>query len=148
MTRVEELIEGVLQFPADGRDVGEMLRMCADIRAQATIEDLPLLLRRLDSDRSDFLVREMLSEPVADLGGPTVLPELLRAYERNRADGHDNDSFVIHLIDLVELNPGESADLLSRILDSEERTFTQPRVGCSSTAQPTQPEPLSRSPHH
>jgi hypothetical protein len=61
----------------------------------------------------------MLAEPIAFLGGPGVLPELLRAYERNREGGHDNDSFTINLIDLVELNPEESGDVLRRIMDSE-----------------------------
>jgi hypothetical protein len=118
MPSIDELVQTVLRF-ADGDEIEGILGVYAQIRAQASLEDLPILLNALQSDRGDFWVREMLAEPIAYLGGPGVLPELLRAYERNREGGHDNDSFTINLIDLVELNPEESGDVLRRIMDSE-----------------------------
>lgn len=117
MASVDELVESALRF-ADGDEVEDVLGVFALIRSRASHDDLPILLSALCSDRSDFWVREMLAEPIADLGGPGVLPELLCAYERNREDGHDNDSFTIHLIDLVEQNPDESRTVLRRIIDT------------------------------
>jgi hypothetical protein len=109
---ISELVEKVLQSSVETDGLDSTLTAFAEIRDHATIRDLPLLLEALRSDRSNFWVREMLAEPIAALGGPAVLPDLLRAFQTNIEEGHDNDTFSHHLIELVEEQPVASAAIL------------------------------------
>ncbi len=102
MGRIDDLLESVLGLQTDIDDLDATIAAYAEIGARATVEDLPKLLETLRSDRSDFFVREMLAAPIAALGGPSVLEELLTAFQRNHAEGHDNDGMSLHLIELVE----------------------------------------------
>ena len=114
-----QLLEAVLEFPDVDNDLNRALRGYAGLRDVATQADLPLLIETLGSSRADFWVREMLAEVIAPLGGPAVLPELVWAYERNRADGHDNDLFTHVLVELVEADKAGSESVLSRIAAEE-----------------------------
>ncbi|MCP3974118.1 MAG: hypothetical protein GY720_06465 [bacterium] len=112
---MEELVQRALEVPTGSmkRD----LALFAEIRRAASRSDVPLLLETMQSDRANFWIREMLAEPACDLGGPKALPELLGAFAANTAEGHDNDSFSVHLIGLVEEEPAASAAVLSEIIE-------------------------------
>ena len=125
MGRIDDLLESVLGLQYDIDDLDAILAAYAEIGARATVEDLPKLLETPRSDRSDFFVREMLAAPIAALGGPSVLEELLAAFQRNYAEGHDTDGMSLHLIELVEADPASAANELERLLGSRFSTVQQ-----------------------
>jgi hypothetical protein len=95
-------------------DVDTKLKAFACLKAAATKNDLPQLVDALKSERNDFWVRELLSEPISDLGGIDYLPELFDALQKNYDDGHDNDGFHHHL---MEIALAESAKCKQKLLE-------------------------------
>lgn len=72
----------VLWSKFEENGVEEKLEALEKLKLAATKEDLPQLLDALKSNRSDFWVRELLSEPVSNLGGSKYLPELFDALQK------------------------------------------------------------------
>lgn len=68
-------------------------------------QDLPQLIDALKSERNDFWTRELLSDPISDLGGIEYLSELFDALQKNEDEGHDNDSFCNNLIEITRAEP-------------------------------------------
>lgn len=113
MSRLADLLDLVHSDSRhDEHTVEEHLRFFEEIAAIASIDDIPVLLDALLSEKADFWTREMLAGPLCRLGGPELLKPLLTAFDRSRADGHDNDSFNVCLWELVESAPDESANVL------------------------------------
>jgi hypothetical protein len=98
-------IEEIIDFLINGHDVDAQLRAFGQLKVSVTKNDLPLLLQTIKSETCGFWVRELLSEPIIDLGGAEALPELLAALQKNYEEGHDNDSFTAFLMDLAESDP-------------------------------------------
>jgi HEAT repeat protein len=81
----------------------------------ATAQDLARLMELLKDD--DPFVREAAAWPISELAGPSVLGELLVAYQRGLDAGLDNDGFATALIGLVEMNKDASREALRRLAD-------------------------------
>lgn len=122
MSQIEELMKRALKAPtgSDRKD----LALFAKIRKKASVEDVPLLLDTMRSEQANFWVREMLAEPACALGGPKALPPLLEAFRMNEEERHDNDSFAVHLIDMVEEQPAESAAALKAVVEQGDEELT------------------------
>jgi hypothetical protein len=88
------------------RDPGVCADAASKLQSEAGVEDIPRLLELLQED--DFFVREAAAWPLAVLAGPSALPELLVAYERGFAQGHDNDGFTGALLEIPALFPTEA----------------------------------------
>lgn len=98
----------------DSRDVDTSVAAAARLQAEASIEDVPALLRLL-REGSDFFVREAAAWPLAELVGPKVLPELLAAYQLGLDEGHDNDGFTAALLEIPALYPAETKTALEQL---------------------------------
>ncbi len=85
----------------------------AEFQSAASLEDVPRLIQLLDDE--SFFVREAAAWALSDLGQVDLLPQLLTAYNRGIAEGHDNDGFSAALIDLVQSNAVESQAKLSSL---------------------------------
>ena len=68
----------------------------------------------------DFWTRELLAEPVADLGGADALPTLLAAYQQNFDAGHDNDTFSHILTEVAWLDPEGSRTILADLIQTDD----------------------------
>lgn len=86
--------------------------------AIATKEDLPELVEALRSERNNFWTRELLAEPVACLGGPDVLLELIDAKDKNHKEGHDNDSLNFLLTEIADAEPAACKAKLESLMES------------------------------
>jgi hypothetical protein len=95
----------ILWSQFDEHDVDEKLEAFKRLKAVATSNDLPQLINAIGSERNDFWTRELLSDPIADLGGADYLAELFAAFEKNRGEGHDNDTFCHHLTEIAWADP-------------------------------------------
>ena len=84
----------------------------------ATNEDVPRLATALKSDRNNFWTRELISEPLAILGGADYLPELFDALEKNDAEGHDSDSLTHFLTEIASMNPDACREKLKDLKGS------------------------------
>jgi len=113
-TTVWNTIVSALSHPS----VAACVEAAARLQAEAGTEDIPNLLALLESD--DFFIREAAAWPLAELTGPTVLPELLSAYQRGFDEGHDNDGFTAALLEIPALHPKEAKLALERIAKSTE----------------------------
>ncbi len=94
-------------------DIDAKLASFEELKAQMSDADLPELLDAICSSEIDFWTRELLAEPVADLGGAQVLPTLLLAYQQNFDAGHDNDGFSHTLTEVASLDPEGSRAVLA-----------------------------------
>ena len=83
-------------------------------------EDIPQLIEFLKSKRSDFWVRELLSEPICEIGGAIYLNDLFDAFALNEQDGHDNDSFSHFLIELAQSDPRGCRQNIVKLLQNPE----------------------------
>ena len=100
----------------DDYDVDQKLQAFERLKACATEEDLPRLVELLKSEKNDFWVRELLSEPISDLGGTKYLVELFDALEINEKEGHDNDGFNHFLTEIAWSDPEGCKAKLSELL--------------------------------
>ena len=90
---------------AAARNIEQTLEAFDRVNQASTKADLPTLLKYLRSDTSDFWLRELLSEPICRYGGCEFLPELFEALQKGFDEGHDNDSFCHHLMQVAWENP-------------------------------------------
>lgn len=98
-------VKAIVDHLKTGDDVDAQLDDFNLLNENATELDLPVLVQTLRSDDAVFWVRELLAEPVLRIGGPQLLPEVLRAREKNSREGHDNDSLNALLADFAEETP-------------------------------------------
>ncbi len=95
-------ITDTIKFLESSDDIDAQLEAFQKLKASVTPQDLPVLLEALKSKTSNFAVRELLAEPIVNLAGVKVLPELMAAFRKNFEEGHDNDTFQALLVDLAE----------------------------------------------
>lgn len=95
----------------DNRSVAAAARL----HAEATLEDVPRLLALLEGG-GNFFVREAAAWPLAELAGPRVLLELLRAYQCGFDEGHDNDGFTAALLEVTGIYPREARVALNELV--------------------------------
>jgi hypothetical protein len=107
----------------DESDVDAKLGAFEELKERVREADLPELLDAICSPDIDFWTRELLAEPVADLGGAETLPDLLAAYQQNFDAGHDNDTFSHFLTELAGLDPDGSRRVLTDLLQSEDENI-------------------------
>jgi HEAT repeat protein len=108
--------ESLVEALRDVDNIESAVAAAAQMQARASKEDVPRLLDLL-ADES-FIVREAAAWPPSDLGRVDLLPQLLAAYNRGLAEGHDNDGFSAALIDLVQSKPAASQAQLSAFTSS------------------------------
>ncbi len=101
-------------------NVDSKLRAFERLKTASTKKDLPQLVEALKSEKNDFWMRELLSDPISDLGGVDYLPELFDALQKNYDDGHDNDGFHHHLMEIAWSEPAKCKQILSGLLATEE----------------------------
>jgi hypothetical protein len=118
-------------------DVDVCVRAAARMHAESGPEDVSNLLALLESD--DFFVREAAAWPLAELVGPTVLPQLLTAYQRGFDEGHDNDGFTAALLEIPSLHAGAARTPLERIAASAEEPMRGHAVWLLEFCEPITP---------
>ncbi|HQR99006.1 MULTISPECIES: hypothetical protein [unclassified Polaromonas] len=103
----------------DAQSVETCVAAAERLHAEADADDVPKLLALLET--GDFFAREAAAWPLAELAGPTVLAELLKAYQRGFDEGHDNDGFTAALLEIPALFPDQvRASLASYIATAVE----------------------------
>lgn len=85
----------------------------------ADVIDIPWLLGLLKHEC--FFVREAAAWPLVELAGPSVLVQLLTAYDLGLDEGHDNDGFGTALFELLELHPTEAQIALRQLGKSDDK---------------------------
>ncbi|CAN5549758.1 hypothetical protein BH10ACI1_BH10ACI1_34680 [soil metagenome] len=105
MNEVIEIELKILWSDFNDYDVEEKLESFERLKNSATQDDLPQLISALKSEKTDFWIRELLSEPISEFGGSTYLPELFEALQKNYDEGHDNYGFCFFLIEMAESEP-------------------------------------------
>ncbi len=106
---------------ADFGEYDENAKLAAFERLKniATENDLPKLVSLLKSEKNNFWTRELLSEPISDLGGTNYLPELFEAHKMNQNEGHDNDTLNHFLTEIAYFDlEGCKAGLQNMLNDS------------------------------
>ena len=118
---MNEVIERELAvlFDSDNTDIERTIEAMQRLKTATRKEDVPRLVEALKSDRNNFWTRELLAEPICEIGGSEYLPELFDAFEQNFAEGHDNDGFAHHLMEIAWSEPGTCKDRLLELLDSD-----------------------------
>ncbi|HEX5222112.1 MAG TPA: hypothetical protein VFZ59_21295 [Verrucomicrobiae bacterium] len=106
-----------------GQDVGEgevdvdgVLAAFERLKSIATQADLPSLVAAIQSPRNNFWTRELLSEPICELGGPDYLEVLFEAAQLGLDEGHDNDSFHMNLTEMAYAEPQKCRTKLEELL--------------------------------
>ena len=117
-TAIDKELE-ILWSNFEESDVDAKLEAFERLKLAAKKEDLPQLLDALKSDRNDFWVRELLSEPISELGGSKYLPELFDALQKNYDEGHDNDGFNHFLTEIAWAEPESCKNKLTELLSNE-----------------------------
>ena len=115
MNRLQQLLSQI----TDSDDENSWSEVYNAINREANPEWLPGL-RAAFLDAPDYVLREMLAEPVARLGGVSELRLLLEGAQKGEEEGHDNDSLNAAICDLVELAPVESFTILKVLAVSED----------------------------
>ena len=105
----------------DASDISTCVSAASQLHCEASAEDVPKLLALLKNDC--FFIREAAAWPLAELVGPSVLPELFAAYQRGFDEGHDNDGFTTALIEIPALHAAEARTALERLVVAEDRTM-------------------------
>lgn len=105
----------------DASDVSTCVEAASRLHAEADVEDVPKLLALLEND--SFFVREAAAWPLAELVGPSVLPQLFSAYQRGFDEGYDNDGFTAALLEIPFLFRTETKSSLTNLIKiADEKT--------------------------
>jgi len=106
-----------------GQDVGDgdvdvdgVLEAFERLKSIATEADLPSLVAAIQSPRNNFWTRELLAEPICQLGGSDYLEPLLEAAQLGLDEGHDNDGFDTHLTEIAYAEPEKCRAKLEGLL--------------------------------
>lgn len=97
-------------------DVDGVLAAFERLKNEATVADLPQLVAAIRSPRNNFWTRELLAEPIAELGGTDHLDLLLEAAQLGRDEGHDNDGLNACLIGVAHSAPDKCRVRLEALL--------------------------------
>jgi HEAT repeat protein len=100
----------------NAQDVDGRVAAAERMHKGASAEDIPQLKAMLAEP--DFFIREAAAWPLSELAGPSVLADLLAAYQRGLDEGHDNDSFSAALIELAAAHRAETRIVLDRLVQS------------------------------
>lgn len=111
-------VEEIIDFLKRSDDVDAMLQAFVELKRLVTKRDIPRLVAEIRNHECDFCTREWLAEPISEIAGAKALPDLLLAYQLNREDGHDNDSFTATLEDLVYADTEGCRRELTSIVES------------------------------
>jgi hypothetical protein len=68
----------------DENDIDEQLDAFKRLKAMAKTNDLAQLIGAINSERNNFWTRELLSDPISDLGGLEYLTALFDALKKPR----------------------------------------------------------------
>lgn len=109
----------ILWSSFDQYNLDEKLIAFERLKAAATKNNLPLLVEFLKSNRNDFWTRELLSEPISELGGIEYLSELFDALALNEHEGHDNDGFNHFLMELAWSDPSGCQTAINELLSKQ-----------------------------
>ena len=105
---------------ADGDvDIDGVLAAFGRLKEKATADCVADLVAAMQSPRSDFWIRELLSEPLCELGGPDCLEALLDAAQLGLEEGHDNDGFHFHLTEMAEAEPVKCRAKLEELMGND-----------------------------
>ena len=110
----------ILWSDFDLNDVCQKIEAFERLKNSATKDDLPQLISALKSEKNDFWTRELLSEPISELGGFEFLSELFDALQINFDEGHDNDSFCHFLTEIAYSEPDLCKKKLFGLIDSSD----------------------------
>lgn len=116
---MKELIQKELENlwnKSDDVDIDKQLEIFDGLKSIVTKDDLPQIVSALQSEKSDFWIRELLAEIICDLDGYEFLLELFVALEKNFKEGHDNDGFCFFLTELASSNSIECKKKLENFL--------------------------------
>ena len=119
MTPVTRFLS-IMSESFDKSDVDSKIAAFDELKHQVTKSDLPELTTAICSASIDFWTRELLAEPVAELGGAASLPVLLAAFQQNLNDGHDNDTFRSTLTDLTWTDSAACRSVLARLSQADD----------------------------
>ena len=108
-------IQAIIHHLKTGDDVDAQMEEFERLDRGATRDDLPILLSALQTEDAGPWLRELISQPVLRIGGVSVLPDVLRAFDRNFREGHDNDTLSGLLADFAEQNRVEVKKALDAI---------------------------------
>ena len=115
---MNEKIWNELVADLNSDSIDECVKAASRLHKESDSSDVPRLLALLKDD--GFFVREAAAWPLAELAGPTVLRELLVAYQRGFDEGHDNDGFSAALLEIPALHPATQPTLRTIIESSSE----------------------------
>jgi hypothetical protein len=101
---VESLLALIFEGSANN-EVDSVLANFEELKRISTVADLPVLISAMQSEQSDFWLRELLSEPIAQIGGCNYLPILFDALQKGEDEGHDNDGFCFHVTEMAASDP-------------------------------------------
>jgi hypothetical protein len=119
MTPVSQFLT-VMAQSFEESDVDSKLAAFEELKEQISESDLAELLSAICSTKIDFWTRELLAEPIAELGGAEALPTLLAAYQQNFDAGHDNDGFSHTLTEIAWLNPEGTRAVLADLMQADD----------------------------
>ena len=119
-TQVQVLLSEILD-ESFGTDLDSAMETARELRHISAVDDLPDLLAALESERANSWTRELIADPLASIGGLSVIGELLTAFDKNLEEGHDNDSFAVFVIELIELDKQSSAAALHTLAESDSK---------------------------
>jgi len=138
-------IETLLKVMFEGlanNDVDVVLGSFDELKHTCTMADLPALVSAMQSEQSDFWLRELLSGPITELGGCDCLPVLFNALSKGEIEGHDNDLFCSHLRDMARTYPISCREKLASMIatpDFKHLEMAQWLLGyCAAMALPIQ----------
>lgn len=100
----------------DSADADTCVEAASRLHRESEADDVPRLIELLADD--SFFIREAAAWPLAELAGPSVLQELLAAYQRGFDEGHDNDGFTAALLEIPALHPTSTKPALHLIAES------------------------------
>jgi hypothetical protein len=103
-TDISKEIE-ILWHYEDINEIEVKIEAIERINKLATEEDLPQLVDALKSQKSNFWIRELLSQPISEIGKAKYLDELFDAMLKNYDDGHDNDGLAFFLSEIASIEP-------------------------------------------
>lgn len=113
LTRLTEMLDDL------DADVDETIDLADEIAASGDAGLLPRLQEELDralGERNAY-ARELLGGVLAALGGPEVLPTLIRASAVDLGD--DQDGLATEIVELVQADPKTARRLLQPMTEDE-----------------------------
>jgi hypothetical protein len=115
---MEESLFAEIMNTLSVKDVAACVQAAERLHRECTTQDVPKLMRLLENN--DFFIREAAAWPLIELAGPSVLKELLTAYQRGFDDGHDNDGFTAALLELPYLEYTATVEAATKLAQTSQ----------------------------